>query len=55
MGEHCPACGSAHPHLHPAAQFEGEVTLCLDDFHLRETPENRPEYIAAIRASLEGK
>lgn len=46
----CPRCGSRHPHLHPAVQFEGEVELCTHKFHERETPQNRPEYIAAVRA-----
>lgn len=44
----CPRCDSTAPHLHPAMQFEGEVELCTHDFHLSETPSNKPEYIAAV-------
>lgn len=45
----CPTCGSPHPHLHPAVQFEGEVQLCADVFHLRLTPENTAEAIVRAR------
>lgn len=44
MSTRCPKCTSPAPHLHPAVQHEGEVNVCADEFHLRETPENRPEY-----------
>lgn len=44
----CPTCDSSHPHLHPAIQFEGEVETCIDDFHLRVTPENIEEYRSAV-------
>jgi hypothetical protein len=47
----CPACGSTAPHLHPAVQHEGEVKLCADPFHLTPTPQNKPDYIAAVEAS----
>ena len=44
----CPICDSREPHLHPAVQHEGEVELCVDDFHLTPTYHNRPEFIAAV-------
>jgi hypothetical protein len=48
--DHCPACNSPAPHLHPAMQYEGEVELCRHPFHLRVTPENTSEKIAARRS-----
>jgi len=45
----CPTCNSHQPHLHPAVQSEGEVHTCPDEFHLQETPSNRPEYIQLVR------
>ena len=50
MSGRCPSCNSPAPHLHPAVQFEGEVETCADAFHLRQTLENRPEYIALVQA-----
>lgn len=47
---HCPTCNSPAPHLHPAIQYEGEVGLCVDDYHLRLTASNRQEYIDAVLA-----
>ena len=51
----CQTCNSPHPHMHPAVQFEGEVHVCTDDFHLRETPQNtakfRDEVLTARAAS----
>lgn len=49
----CPRCGSPSPEQHPAMQFEGEVELCTDAYHLLPTNRNRPEYIKAVRAKLE--
>lgn len=40
----CPKCNSPAPHLHPAVQFEGEVEVCVDDFHLQITAQNTKEY-----------
>jgi len=44
----CPTCESTAPHMHPAVQHEGEVEICPDEFHLAETPQNRPEYRDAV-------
>jgi len=44
----CPRCNSPQPHLHPAAQFEGEVDLCTNAFHLTVTPQNTIERIAKV-------
>jgi hypothetical protein len=52
LPEECPRCGSLAPHLHPAVQCEGEVETCIDDFHLRPTPQNTPEYIALVHTKL---
>lgn len=46
----CKSCGSTQPHLHPAVQSGGEVHICRDEFHLSKTPQNKPEYIAAVLA-----
>lgn len=50
-GGTCATCGSTAPHMHPAMQFEGEAQICPDAFHTTPTPQNRPEYIAAVRAA----
>lgn len=48
MSDKCPRCGSPQPHLHPAVQHEGEVQVCLDEFHLRPTPQNTKSYIYQV-------
>jgi hypothetical protein len=45
----CPTCNSPRPHLHPAVQYEGEVHICVDDFHLTPTNQNRPSVIAQVQ------
>ncbi len=46
----CPQCKSGSPERHPAAQYGGEVEICTHDYHLQPTPQNLPEYIAAVHA-----
>ena len=41
MSQKCPTCDSPAPHLHPAVQYEGEVQLCRDAWHLQITNQNR--------------
>lgn len=44
-GQHCPRCNSPKPHLHPAAQFEGETQICAHAFHLIVTNQNPPRQL----------
>ena len=50
-GERCSTCNSPSPERHPAVAFEGEVEICINDFHLIPTLSNR--YIAAVLAKRE--
>lgn len=47
-GHRCPTCNSRDPHLHPAMAFEGEVEVCVDDFHTIPTAENTVAHIKAV-------
>lgn len=53
MTKKCPRCGSPSPERHPAVQCEGEVELCIDDFHLQPTNMNNPRYIEAVLTKRE--
>lgn len=51
----CPTCGSKAPHRHPAVQFEGEVEICTDEFHLKPTNQNTQEFIDMVLAKRKMK
>ena len=51
----CPTCTSREPHLHPCLQFEGEVAICRDPFHLTITSQNTPERIADVAAMIQAE
>jgi hypothetical protein len=53
MKARCPTCLSPAPHLHPAVQFEGEVNLCPDVYHLTLTPSNTIQRISAVKEIAE--
>ena len=46
----CPTCSSPRPERHPAVQYGGDVEICVDPFHLQETPANPPRYRALVEA-----
>jgi len=48
----CPTCKSPKPEHHPAVQFEGEVEVCIDPYHLIPTNCNRSEYIQAVHDKI---
>lgn len=50
MNTNCLICQSPKPNLHPAMQFEGEVSPCSDGFHRLVTPENTLKKIAEVEA-----
>ena len=45
MSKTCPTCESPEPHLHPAVQHEGEVSICPDAWHSQ--PTNRTSVAAS--------
>ena len=47
----CPTCTSPDPKRHPAMQFEGEISLCEDAFHV-PTAANIRQRDADLRARL---
>lgn len=50
----CPRCNSPQPHLHPAVQVEGEVSICTHGYHLTPTNQNRqPERDRVLRRRAE--
>lgn len=55
MNDRCPRCDSSAPHLHPAVQYEGEVELCTDDFHLQLTNQNDQRHIDMVLAKRQMK
>ena len=49
LEDRCPDCNSPFPGWHPAVQFEGEVEICTNGFHLKEHHTNKPEFMQAVR------
>lgn len=55
MRERCPTCDSPSPSRHPAVQFEGEVELCNDAWHVPAADAiRRLGYEEALRQAREG-
>jgi hypothetical protein len=53
--EKCPTCSSPDPARHPAVQFEGEVQLCENDWHVPSASKIRESFGAPVSATLEPK
>lgn len=49
--EHCPACDSPAPELHPAVQCGGEVQVCANPWHAPAAPK-APSRNFATRSEL---
>src|SRR6218665_1687488 len=52
MPDQCKTCGSSAPHMHPAAQHEGEVHICPDAFHTTVTNQNVPTDASILKGRV---